>query len=160
MGTSRQAGAQRSHVKPNQLQKILTLHALAGIYRAVDIIQVYKCFCDKTRLRILNLLREGPLCVCHLQEILNLPQVALSKHLAYMRKRNLIQASRSQNWVIYSIPNPAHTLLEENLRCLQDCQSDMPDLKKDLAQRKKLLKKISVSCGTAPERVLQSAKCC
>lgn len=126
----------------------------------MDIIQVYKCFCDKTRLRILNLLREGPLCVCHLQEILDLPQVALSKHLAYMRKRDLILASRSQNWVIYSIPDPAHALLEENLRCLQDCQSDMPELKKDLLSRKKLLKKLNANCDKAPEPVLQSAKCC
>lgn len=108
----------------------------------------------------MNLLREGPLCVCHLQEILDLPQVALSKHLAYMRKRNLIIASRSQNWVIYSIPDPAHALLEENLRCLQDCQSDMPELKNDLLRRIKLLKKISANCGTAPEPVFQSAKCC
>lgn len=126
----------------------------------MDIIQVYKCLCDGTRLRILNLLREGPLCVCHLQEILELPQVALSKHLAYMRKRNLILASRSQNWVIYSVPQPAHALLEENLKCLQDCQSDMPELKKDLLSRKKLLKKISASCAAAPEAVMRSAKCC
>ncbi len=126
----------------------------------MDIIQVYKCFCDKTRLRILNLLREGPLCVCHLQEILALPQVALSKHLAYMRKRDLILASRAQNWVIYSIPDPTHAVLEENLRCLQDCQSDMPELKKDLLRRIKLLKKIGANCSAAPEPVLQSAKCC
>ena len=41
----------------------------------MDLVQIYHCFCDRTRLRILNLLCEGPLCVCHFQELLNEPQV-------------------------------------------------------------------------------------
>ncbi len=31
-------------------------------------VTVYKWLCGETRLRFLNLLRRGPLCVCHVQE--------------------------------------------------------------------------------------------
>ena len=43
--------------------------------------EIYKCIADPQRLRILNLLEAGPLCVCHMQEILEVPQVKMSKQL-------------------------------------------------------------------------------
>ncbi len=51
----------------------------------MDLIQIYQCLCDPTRLRILHLLTQTPLCVCHFQEILGEPQVKVSKHLSYLR---------------------------------------------------------------------------
>ena len=91
----------------------------------MDLIQIYECFCDRTRLRILHLLMETPLCVCHFQEILEEPQVKISKHLAYLRTRGLVETSQEKNWVIYSLPERQPRELEANLKCLQDCvQSD------------------------------------
>lgn len=92
---------------------------------ATDLIRIYQCLCDRTRLRILHLLARSPLCVCHFQEILDEPQVKISKHLAYLRKRGMAVASRDQNWMIYSLPGQRTRELELNLKCLQDCvQSD------------------------------------
>ena len=68
----------------------------------MGLIQIYQCLCDLTRLRILNLLTEGELCVCHFQEILGEPQVKVSKHLAYLRTRGLVLARKEANWVIYA----------------------------------------------------------
>ena len=64
---------------------------------------VFRCFADDTRLRILHLLSHGPLCVCHVQEILGQPQVAVSKHLAYLRQRGLVTAERQGQWMAYSV---------------------------------------------------------
>lgn len=92
---------------------------------ANDLVEIYQCFCDRTRLRILHLLSKSPLCVCHLQEILGATQVKVSKHLAYLRKRGMAVATREQNWMIYSVPKKRTRELELNLKCLQDCvQSD------------------------------------
>ena len=56
---------------------------------SIELIQIYQCLCDPTRLRILHLLTQTPLCVCHFQEIFNEPQVKISKHLGVStRKRN------------------------------------------------------------------------
>src|SRR3954451_14629754 len=100
----------------------------------MDLVQIYQCLCDATRLRILHLLTKTPLCVCHFQEILDEPQVKVSKHLAYLRERGLVEVERDQNWMIYSLPRKRAAELETNLKCLQDCaQSDKVfarDLKK------------------------------
>src|SRR4051812_41060032 len=87
----------------------------------MDLLQIYHCLCDRTRLRILHLLIQTPLCVCHVQEILAQPQVKISKHLAYLRKRGMVVSKREGNWMIYSLPARRSPELTANLKCLQDC---------------------------------------
>src|SRR5712671_4162919 len=98
----------------------------------MDLIEIYQCFCDRTRLRILHLLTRTPLCVCHFQEILGEPQVKISKHLAYLRARRMVTAERQQNWMMYSLPRKRDAELEKNLKCLQDCVQTDPVFKRDL----------------------------
>ncbi len=107
------------------------------------LVQIYKCLCDETRLRILHLLLQGPLCVCHFQEILAAPQVAISKHLAYLRAHKLASSARREQWMIYSLAVPSSRELDLQLRCLQDCVQSNPIFKADL----KRLKKIRADCG-------------
>ena len=106
----------------------------------MDLIRIYQCFCDRTRLRILHLLMQSPLCVCHFQDILGEPQVKVSKHLAYLRARGMVATDREQNWVIYSLPKHPAAELNKNLKCLQDCVQTDPVFKRDLNKLSKLRK--------------------
>ena len=108
----------------------------------MDLIRIYQCFCDETRLRILNLLNETPLCVCHLQTILSEPQVKISKHLLYLKNKGLVAARRHQNWMIYRLPEQRDQELESNLKCLQDCVQTDPVFKKDLRRLSSLRSKL------------------
>jgi ArsR family transcriptional regulator len=87
----------------------------------MDLVQIYQCFSDRTRLRILHLLAQSPLCVCHFQTILGESQVKISKHLAYLRDKGSVEVERDQNWMVYSLPRKRAAELEANLKCLQDC---------------------------------------
>lgn len=87
----------------------------------MDLVQIYECFCDRTRLRILHLLTESPLCVCHFQDILGERQVKISKHLAYLRERGMVAVEREKNWLIYSLPAKRPPALDANLKCLHEC---------------------------------------
>jgi ArsR family transcriptional regulator len=107
---------------------------------AMDLIQIYQCFCDRTRLRILHLLTRSPLCVCHFQDILGEPQVKISKHLAYLRRRGMVSTEKEQNWVIYSLPEQRADELERNLKCLQDCVQTDTVFKRDVEKLSKLVK--------------------
>ena len=100
----------------------------------MDLVQIYQCFCDRTRLRILHLLTKSPLCVCHFQTILGEPQVKISKHLAYLRARGLVDVERDQNWMVYSLPKKRAPQLETNLKCLQDCIQTDSAFARDLAK--------------------------
>jgi ArsR family transcriptional regulator len=102
----------------------------------MKLVQIYRCLCDETRLRILHLLSQGPLCVCHFQDILKEPQVAVSKHLAYLRTHGLVHAQRHEKWMIYQLPKTAPVELDLQLRCLQDCVQSNPVFREDLKRLK------------------------
>lgn len=65
--------------------------------------QVYSALADPTRLRILALLRDGEICVCHLHASLGVPQPTASRHLAYLRKAGLVDARREGIWMHYRL---------------------------------------------------------
>ena len=90
------------------------------IAASMELVRIYECLCDITRLRILNVLLRGPLCVCHFQRILGEPQVKISKHLGYLRSRGLVEAKREGNWMVYRLPEKPSRELAANLACLQD----------------------------------------
>jgi ArsR family transcriptional regulator, arsenate/arsenite/antimonite-responsive transcriptional repressor len=103
----------------------------------MDPTRLYQSLGDPTRLRILHLLRAGPLCVCHFQSILRAPQVKISKHLACLRQARLVQACRAGQWMIYRLADPLPPLLAANLQALHDLidTGALPAFKRDLAAR-------------------------
>ncbi|MES1194346.1 MAG: metalloregulator ArsR/SmtB family transcription factor [Opitutus sp.] len=113
----------------------------------MELVQIYECLCDVTRLRVLNVLAQGPLCVCHFQEIFGEPQVKISKHLAYLRARGLVEVEREGNWMIYELPARLPRELKANLACLQDCARENPLFQRDVARLKKLGPRFA---GTSP----------
>jgi DNA-binding transcriptional ArsR family regulator len=114
----------------------------------MELIRIYQCLCDRTRLRMLHLLAQGPLCVCHFQSVLREPQVKISKHLAYLRERGLVESERRGNWVVYSLPKEPTRELAANLACLQDCATEETVFRQDLTRLKKLAPEIE-PCGCA-----------
>ncbi len=125
----------------------------------MKLVEIYQCLCDETRLRILNLLLQGPLCVCHFQEVLREPQVKISKHLGYLKARGMVKGSREGNWMIYALPNGRARSRElvANLACLQECVAENALFKRDLAR----LARLDLAC--APAAVVRGtgkACCC
>ena len=116
----------------------------------LKLVQIYECLCDPTRLRILNLLTGGELCVCNIQKVLGEPQVKVSKHLAYLRAHKLVKARRESNWMIYRLAARPSRALSANLACLQDCVREDPVFSGDSAKLRRF------KCG--PRRV--SPACC
>ena len=109
--------------------------------KSQSLIQIYECLCDETRLRILNLLNDGPLCVCHLQEIMGEPQVKISKHLAYLKTKDIVRARRYRNMMIYHLPIEGNEQLEVNLLCLRECVKTVPAFVTDKEKLYRLLAK-------------------
>ena len=71
---------------------------------AVDELEhLFKALADKTRLRILALLGNNEVCVCHIHDSLGVPQPTVSRHLAYLRKSGLVAARRDGVWMHYRI---------------------------------------------------------
>ena len=59
----------------------------------MNVFTYHELLADSLRLRIVNLLIEGPLCVCHFQDVLEIPQVKVSQQLAYLRKHGMVEVA-------------------------------------------------------------------
>lgn len=78
-----------------------------------DFVAAARAISDPTRVRILLMLREGELCVCHITAGLGMSQSATSKHLAVLRGAGLVADRREGQWVYYRLetePVNAHNL--------------------------------------------------
>lgn len=92
---------------------------------------LFRAFSDRTRLRILNLLRGGELCVCDLVTALRVPQPRASRHLAYLRKLGLVLARKEGYWSYYRLAPASGALHAQLLECLKCCQQELPELRQD-----------------------------
>ncbi|HRS89108.1 MAG TPA: metalloregulator ArsR/SmtB family transcription factor [Smithellaceae bacterium] len=85
-----------------------------------DFINVMKALSDHNRVRIVKVLQSKPLCVCELQELLSIPQPAVSKHMKVLEKAGLVEGKKEGLWVYYSLKhksnNPYALVLLGNLR--------------------------------------------
>jgi ArsR family transcriptional regulator len=82
----------------------------------MDVKQVFKALGDANRLRIVNLLLHGELCVCDIQYVLENSQPNVSRHLAYLKNSEIVLDRRDGYRVFYRIANPR----ESNRRLLFD----------------------------------------
>jgi len=71
-----------------------------------DLEQLFKGLADQTRLRILNLLIHGELCVCDIQYVLESSQPNVSRHLTYLKNSGLVLDRREGARMYYQLAQP------------------------------------------------------
>lgn len=81
-------------------------------------VRLFRAFADETRLRVLNLLSQGELCVCDLMSALDAPQSKVSRHLAYLKRAGLVLDRKQGKWRHYSLAEPATAVHRGLLACL------------------------------------------
>jgi ArsR family transcriptional regulator len=104
---------------------------------------LFKALAHDTRLRILNLLLDGEVCVCRIMEILELPQSTASRHLGILKNAGLLDDRREGIWVHYSLAREQRPLALQILAALQDhlplldiCRSDRQRLQQPRSPNK------------------------
>ncbi len=75
-----------------------TEETLQGAYAALT--RLFRVMAHPARLAILDMLRQGEACVCHLEAALGYRQAYLSQQLAVLREAGLVQVRR-EGWNIY-----------------------------------------------------------
>jgi ArsR family transcriptional regulator, arsenate/arsenite/antimonite-responsive transcriptional repressor len=78
--------------------------------------QLFKAFGDRTRLRILSLLRTRPLTGTQLATILRVPRARITRHLAYLGRSGLLTVRHEYNEAYYLLRpavDPLHRRLIE-----------------------------------------------
>jgi ArsR family transcriptional regulator, arsenate/arsenite/antimonite-responsive transcriptional repressor len=100
--------------------------------KTYDLALLFAALSDRTRLRLLNLMDGREVCVCYFVEILGQSQPKISRHLAYLRRAEVVAARREGKWVHYKIVVPANTgaakILRETLAALREDKGMQADL--------------------------------
>lgn len=90
---------------------------------SVKLENIFAALADRTRLRLLNLMRDGEVCVCFFAEALGTNNPKISRHLAYLKRAGLVSARRDGKWMHYSLRRPADRnaaeILDSTLKTLE-----------------------------------------
>ncbi len=96
--------------------------------------RLFRAVSDGTRLRILNLLSQGELCVCDVMCVLRQPQSKVSRHFAYLRKAGLVTARKEGLWMHYSLSKADSKTHKAILNILASSSEELGELKKDSSE--------------------------
>ena len=70
-------------------------------------VTMFKALANQHRVRILEALREGELCACELQVVLDAPQSTVASHLRELKDAGLVKTRRQGKWTYYRIGDTA-----------------------------------------------------
>lgn len=99
--------------------------------------QVMKALSDETRIRILNLLKHGDLCVCELEVLLNINQSNASRHLNKLTGARILEYYKVAQYVYYRlVPDTIkefpfiEEIINNHTAKIKQCDNDYNRLKK------------------------------
>lgn len=111
----------------------------------------FSALADRTRLRLLNLMREDEVCVCFFVEVLQTNQPKISRHLAYLRNAGVVATRKDGKWMHYRILEPSDPHARKVLNEVMTWIAEDREMQRD---RERLVK---VCCSPQPPVQIQSA---
>ena len=119
----------------------------------------FKGLSDSTRLRIMNLLLNGELCVCDIQRVLNASQPNISRHLNYLKHAGLVSDRRDGLRVFYRLRQETSGRLSGLYGYLREAFRGDGTLEADLRQLREAIEKGTCAIPPAnpsPEKPTQA----
>lgn len=116
--------------------------ALMAVERKFDMELFFSALADRTRLRLINLMRDREVCVCFFAKALGTNNPKISRHLAYLKRASLVIGRRDGKWMHYRIQKPSN---EYAAGILSDTMKMLSEDKEMSIDRSRL---VTVSCAS------------
>ena len=116
---------------------------------------LFKALADATRLRILNLLLAGEVCVCDLHDTLGIPQPKASRHLAYLRATGLVDARKEGQWVHYRLSDSSDPIVRVIREAVAHALGHVDAVRKDAMRLEK-----RTGCCVPRSKAKKGFACC
>jgi ArsR family transcriptional regulator len=104
---------------------------------SADLVNILKALADENRIRILNLLRNGELCVCDIEAVLGIKQSNTSRHLNRLKVADIIASEKKSQWVYYRLKDDTFVkfpflsiIINDEVDKINICKKDSELLKK------------------------------
>ena len=125
----------------------------------MDLIQILKALADENRMRILNVLKNGEMCVGEIEHVLDINQSNASRHLNKLGTLNLVSYEKKAQWVYYKINEEMLTdykfleeLINNELKGIDIYNKDLEKLSE--------YRKSGITCETLKECDINSKSPC
>ena len=94
----------------------------------------FAALADRTRLRLINLMHDGEICVCFFAETLGTNNPKISRHLSYLKRASLVTGRRDGKWIHYRLNEPtdktAKNVFNATLKMLENDEEMIGDRKR------------------------------
>jgi ArsR family transcriptional regulator len=121
----------------------------------------FRALADRTRLRLLNLIRTDEVCVCFFVEILKTNQPKISRHLAYLRRAGIVGVRREGQWMHYRIVEPSDTAAARVLKDVLSWLASDQEMQRDRERLQKVCcapqLPVSIQGAPRPPRLAKTA---
>lgn len=112
-----------SCIYPDRRIYIIVMKEIATLFKSLE---------DETRLRIMGLLLDADeLCVCHIMEVLQLPQSTVSRHLSTLKNAGWLKDRRDGVWVHYSLAGDLSAIHRPIISALRSTLQQSETVRKD-----------------------------
>ena len=102
-----------------------------------DFLKTISALNDATRVLILRFIDHyGEVCVCDLQNSLEMIQSRLSRHLKILKEAGFLKVERKGTWAYYSVRSPLDRFRQEAFEEIRYLDITLPDLVKECSTKK------------------------
>jgi ArsR family transcriptional regulator len=130
----------------------MAVSAASSLPAPLAIGPAFRALADPTRVRILHLLRDGPLCVGDLGSVLEISQPKVSRHLAYLRRARLVEDEKRGLWCFYRLASPRPGFHRKVLELLDAAAAELAEAAADGAA----LRRLRAKGGCCPQHAQSS----
>ena len=109
-------------------------------------VEIFKALSEESRLRIIAILIEKELCVCEIEEILNLTQSNVSRHLNILKRCGIVESRKDALWSYYYISSGFKEEHKELWQYLSEKIKHLPFYKEDIENYQKTIVRNLCSC--------------
>jgi DNA-binding transcriptional ArsR family regulator len=121
------------HLHPARVAELRA--ALIGPDDVTDLAETFKVLGDPTRVRMLDALSHGELCVCDLAALVQMTESAASHQLRLLRNLRLVRPRREGRMVFYALDDRhIMSLFRQGLRHVQESAAAAPRRSRRLAR--------------------------
>ncbi|HEV2883814.1 MAG TPA: metalloregulator ArsR/SmtB family transcription factor [Pyrinomonadaceae bacterium] len=99
---------------------------------------LFKALADRTRLRLINLMGDDEVCVCFFVEALKINQPKISRHLAYLKRAEVVSSRREGKWIHYRIVDPPDPHAANIFREVRSSLANDPTMQRDRTRLEKI----------------------
>jgi len=97
-------------------------------------LKIFKALGDKTRLRIVMMLKVKPMCVCEIREIIGSSMSTISNHLKILKEADIINFQKEDRYINYELNN-TNEIMQKVLVILDDLNDEEIQLDKQKANK-------------------------